>query len=77
MEDGTCEILTAPEDFSAVYAALEAAGVKMAEAQITMLPQTTAELTDEAMVTSMEKMLDMLEDDDDVQDVWHNWDNGE
>ena len=49
----------------------------MAEAQITMLPQTTAELTDEAMVTSMEKMLDMLEDDDDVQDVWHNWDNGE
>lgn len=77
VEDGTCEILTAPEDFSAVYAALEAAGVKMAEAQITMLPQTTAELTDEAMVTSMEKLLDMLEDDDDVQDVWHNWENEE
>lgn len=75
-EDGTCEIITAPEDFSAVYGALEAAGIPMAEAQVTMIPQTSVQLSEE-MAVSMEKLLDMLEDDDDVQDVWHNWDNEE
>ncbi len=73
-EDGTCEILTDPDNFSEVYAALEAAGIKIASGEVTMIPQTMAEADDPAIVTSMEKMIDMLEDDDDVQNVYHNWD---
>ncbi len=73
-EDGTCEILTDPDNFSEVYAALEAAGIKISSGEVTMIPQTMAEADDPAIVTSMEKMIDMLEDDDDVQNVYHNWD---
>ena len=73
-EDGTCEILTDPDNFSEVYAALEAAGISIAGGEVTMIPQTMAETDDPAIVTSMEKMIDMLEDDDDVQNVYHNWD---
>lgn len=73
-EDGTCEILTDPDNFSEVYAALEAAGITIASGEVTMIPQTMAETDDPAIVTSMEKMIDMLEDDDDVQNVYHNWD---
>lgn len=72
IEDGTCEIITAPEDFDAVYSAVEKAGIAMVEAQITMLPQTTAEVTDADMLDSLDRMLEMLEDDDDVQDVYNN-----
>lgn len=74
-EDGTCEILTDPDNFSEVYAALEAAGITIASGEVTMIPQTMAETDDPAIATSMEKMIDMLEDDDDVQNVYHNWDN--
>ena len=74
-EDGTCEILTDPDNFSEVYAALEAAGITIASCEVTMIPQTWAESDDPAIATSMEKMIDMLEDDDDVQNVYHNWDN--
>ncbi len=74
-EDGTCEILTDPDNFSEVYAALEAAGITIASGEVTMIPQTMAESDDPAIATSMEKMIDMLEDDDDVQNVYHNWDN--
>ncbi|MBQ7049671.1 MAG: YebC/PmpR family DNA-binding transcriptional regulator [Firmicutes bacterium] len=74
-EDGTCEILTDPDNFSEVYAALEAAGISIASGEVTMIPQTMAESDDPAIATSMEKMIDMLEDDDDVQNVYHNWDN--
>ncbi len=74
-EDGTCEILTDPDNFSEVYAALEAAGITIASGEVTMIPQTMAEADDPAIATSMEKMIDMLEDDDDVQNVYHNWDN--
>ena len=73
-EDGTCEILTDPDNFSEVYAALEAAGITIASGEVTMIPQTMAETDDPAIVASMEKMIDMLEDDDDVQNVYHNWD---
>lgn len=73
-EDGTCEILTDPDNFSEVYAALEAAGITIASGEVTMIPQTMAESDDPAIATSMEKMIDMLEDDDDVQNVYHNWD---
>ena len=72
-EDGTCEILTDPDNFSEVYAALEAAGITIASGEVTMIPQTWAESDDPAIATSMEKMIDMLEDDDDVQNVYHNW----
>ena len=70
-------ILTAPENFSQVRENLEKAGVEMIEADINMIPQTTANLSDPEAVEKMESLLDMLEDDDDVQNVWHNWDEEE
>ena len=73
-EEDSFEILTAPDDFSAVRVALEEAGIKMAAAEITMLPQTYVELSDEQDVKNLQRTLDLLEDDDDVQYVWHNWD---
>ena len=72
-EEDCYEIITDPDDFSAVREALEKEGVEMAEAEVTMIPQTYVELTDEAAVKSLQKTLDLLEDDDDVQAVYHNW----
>jgi transcriptional/translational regulatory protein YebC/TACO1 len=46
----------------------------MAEAEVKMIPQTWVELTDETAIKSLNKTLDLLDDDDDVQYVWHNWD---
>ena len=69
----TCEIISAPENFSQVRQTLEEAGIEMLEAEITMIPQTMTEVKDAAIVSGMENLLDMLEDDDDVQNVWHNW----
>lgn len=68
------EIITAPEDFSAVREALEAAGIEMAEAEVTMIPQTYTALTDEDDIKKMNRLLDLLDDDDDVKNVYHNWD---
>ena len=73
-EEDSYEILTSPEDFSSVRQVMEDAGVPMAAAQVTMIPQTYVELTDEKDMTNIQKTLDMLDDDDDVQDVYHNWD---
>lgn len=73
-EEDSFEILTAPDDFSAVREALEAAGIPMAEADVTMIPQTWVELTDEQDIKMMNRTLDLLDDDDDVQNVYHNWD---
>jgi len=73
-EDDCFEILTAPEDFSAVREALEAAGFEMAEANVSMIPQTYTELTDEDDIKKMNRLLDMLDEDDDVKNVYHNWD---
>ncbi len=67
-------ITTAPEAFGDVYAALEDAGIEMAEASVTRVPQTWTTLTSEADIKAMNRMLDLLEDDDDVQEVYHNWD---
>ncbi len=67
-------ITTSPDAFSDVHAALEAAGIEMAEAQVTMVPQTWTSLTSETDIKAMNKMLDLLNDDDDVQDIYHNWD---
>lgn len=73
-EEDSYEILTTPEDFSDVRLALEEAGVPMASAEVTMIPQTWVELTDETDLKNLQKTLDLLDEDDDVQVVYHNWD---
>ena len=72
-EEDSYEITTAPADFDAVRAALEDAGITMASAEVTMIPQTYVTLTDEADITNIGRILDLLDDDDDVQEVYHNW----
>ncbi len=67
-------IYTTPDDFNAVADAMTAKGYQFASAQIEMVPQNYVKLS-EADAANMEKMLDLFEDDDDVQNVWHNWDN--
>ena len=67
-------IITDPDDFSTVRETLEKEGVVMAEAEVTMIPQNYVELTDETAVKNLQRTLDLLEDDDDVQAVYHNWD---
>ena len=73
-EEDSYEIITDPDDFSAVREALEKDGIAMAEADVTMIPQTWTELTDEESIKKMNRILDLLDDDDDVQAVYHNWD---
>ena len=73
-EDDCYEVTTSPDDFSDVRQALEDAGIPMASAEVTMIPQTYTTLTNEEDIKKMTKLLEMLEDDDDVQDVFHNWD---
>ena len=67
------EINTEPDDFNAVTAALEAKGYVFAEAAIEMVPQNYIKLTSEEDIKNMTKMIDLMEDNDDVQNVWHNW----
>jgi YebC/PmpR family DNA-binding regulatory protein len=71
------EILTEPEDFSAVREALEALKVPMVSAEVTKIPQTETTLTNPDDVKKMNKLLDLLDDEDDVQNVWHNWENAD
>jgi YebC/PmpR family DNA-binding regulatory protein len=70
-EDGSIEVLTAYPDFEAVKNALEAAGLKPEVAEVTMRPENTIPLTGED-AAKMQKLLDMIEEIDDVQDVFHN-----
>ena len=72
-EEDSFEILTAPEDFDAVYKALQENQIEMASAEVTMIPQNYVTLTDENAVKNLNKTLDMLDEDDDVQAVYHNW----
>ena len=72
-EEDSYEITTAPEDFDVVHKALEEQGIPMASAEVTMIPQTYVTLTDEADITNIGRILDFLDDDDDVQEVYHNW----
>ena len=74
-EDGVFEVYTSPEDFTAVSAALEAAGYTFESAEVEMVPGNYIKLEDEKDIKNMEKMLEMFEDNDDVQNVWHNWEN--
>lgn len=73
-EEDSYEITTSPEDFSSVREGLEAAEIPMASAEVTMLPQTWTALTGDDDIKKMNRILDLLDEDDDVQNVYHNWD---
>lgn len=73
-EESEFQILTAPEDFDDVRTALEEAGVNFLEADISMIPQNTVEVTDESIGKSLLKLMESLEDHDDVQNVFSNFD---
>ncbi|KAI4453281.1 hypothetical protein MML48_scaffold00021245 [Holotrichia oblita] len=74
-EEEGYEIITAPEDFSAVRESLEKANIEMVSAEVTMIPQTYTSLNTEADIKKMKKILDLLDEEDDVQNVYHNWEN--
>ncbi len=76
-EEDSFEVVTGPDDFGVVRQALEDAGVEMASAEVTMIPQTWVSLSAEEDVKNIQRILDLLEDDDDVQSVYHNWEDGE
>ena len=76
-EEESFEILTDPAAFSEVRLKLEEAGIVMAGAEVTMIPQTYVDLTSEEDIKNIQKTLDLLEEDDDVQDVYHNWNEPE
>lgn len=73
-EEDSFEIITDPDSFSEVRQRLEEAGIVMASAEVTMIPQNYVSLTEEDAVKSLQKTLDLLDEDDDVQAVYHNWD---
>ncbi len=75
--DGVFEVYTEPDDFDAVKDALAAQGLEFMEAQVEMVPQTYIKLTDEDDIKNMTKMLELMDDNDDIQNVWHNWDQDE
>ena len=70
-------IYTEPEDFSSVNEALTKLGYQFVSAEIEMVPSTYTRLEDEETIAKMQKLLDNLEDNDDVQNVWHNWEYDE
>ncbi len=74
-EEGFFEITTDPADLDAVKTALESAGYKINSAEQDKIPSTYSELTDEDDITKMNRLLDALEENEDVTNVWHNWDN--
>ncbi len=74
VEDECYEILTAPEALGSTREALEEKGYAFAQAEVNYIPQTTTELTNPEDIAKMEKLIDMLEENDDVQNVYHNWD---
>ena len=73
-EDDSFEILTAPDAHPAVEAALKENGIALASSEVTMIPQNYVTLSDENDIKQLQRTLDLLEDDDDVQAVYHNWD---
>lgn len=72
VQEDSFEIYIAPENFSEVRQKLEDAGIEMASAEVTMIPQTTVEVTDAEVIKKFTKMLEMFDENDDVQDVYHN-----
>ena len=73
-EEGCFTVYTEPDDFNAVADTLGKKGYEFESAQIEMVPAEYKKLESEEDIKNMEKLLDILEDDDDVQNVWHNWD---
>ena len=71
-EDDSFEIITDPDEFSTVREALEKEGIAMASAEVTMIPQNYVALTDETMLKNLQRTLDLLDEDDDVQNVYTN-----
>ena len=71
-EEDSFEVLTTPDDFETVRVALEEQKVPMAQAEVTMIPQNYVELTAEEDLTNINRILDLLDADDDVQEVYHN-----
>jgi len=76
-EDGLFEIYTEPDSLGVVRDALEKAGYSFADAEVQMVPQTYSTLSSEEDIKNMLRLIDMLEDNDDVQNIWHNWENDE
>ena len=72
-EEDSYEVLTDPDELVNVKKALEDAGIPLASAEVTMIPQNYVDLTDETAIKNLQKTLDLLDDDDDVQAVYHNW----
>ena len=73
-EEDSFEILTDPDSLDEVQDALKAEGIAMVSAEVTMIPQNYVTLTDETAIKNLQKTLDLLDDDDDVESVYHNWD---
>lgn len=71
--DDSYEVTTAPETFSSIREAYEAKGYHVLEAEISKLPDHYTTLTDETLIKNMQKLIDMLEDSDDVQNIYHSW----
>ncbi len=71
-EDDSFEIITDPDEFSTIREALEKEGIAMASAEVTMIPQNYVALTDETMLKNLQRTLDLLDEDDDVQNVYTN-----
>ncbi|MDY2590531.1 MAG: YebC/PmpR family DNA-binding transcriptional regulator, partial [Agathobacter sp.] len=68
-EEDSFEIITDPSDFDAVHKAIEDAGIEMVSAEVSMIPQTYVTLSEDADITNIRRILDLLDDDDDVQEV--------
>ena len=76
-EEDSFEILTSEEDFEAVCQALKAEGIPTVSAEVTMIPQNYVSVTDEKSIKGIRRILDILDDDDDVQNVYHNWEEAD
>ncbi len=74
VEEDVYEILTAPNEFSAVREKLEQQGITFLSAEVQKIPQNTVAVTDPDTIVKIQKMLDLLEENDDVQNVFHNAD---
>ncbi|MBP5599095.1 MAG: YebC/PmpR family DNA-binding transcriptional regulator, partial [Lachnospiraceae bacterium] len=76
-EEDCYEVLTDPNEFDNVLKEMEKAGIAFASAEVTMIPQNYVSLTEETAVKNLQRTLDLLEEDDDVQNVYTNWEEEE
>ena len=74
LDGSTYEVVSAPEDLAAVREALESAGFTVENAELTMVPKTTVEVADESAAKKILRLIDQLEESDDIQDVYANFD---